>query len=444
MIIKNVKLGAGETADALSDILIEDGIIKSIKSAGKVGGQKDAAGQIDTDEQIDAAGRVVIPGMIDPHVHLRCPGMEQKEDWVSGSRAAIAGGVTTMIDMPNTIPATETLEALQQKREAAAGADVLSLAPGRLFWAGCSPDNFEQLPALLAEPDVAGLKVFFSETSSNSSSSDIEFLSRAFTLAADAGKPVAVHSELGALISATVSHSDSGLPWLVQHNRRRPSGAAVAGTALALELAAVTGCRLYLCHLSTLPEFAMVRKHKEAYGSNSVIAELTPHHLLLDDNHKVSGGYDSWAKVNPPLRSASDREAAAEALLDGTIDLIGSDHAPHRPAEKDMSVRGFHDCPSGFPGLETELGLVAGYIKEGSYKDWIQLTSSLTSCNAAAIFGLTDSGEIAEGRRADLVILDGSRNVDIAAFNTKAKLSPFNSMKMPVSVYKTIVGGQFE
>lgn len=430
MIIRNAKLEG-----QLVDIRIENELISSIvESCGKPPVEDSL-----TELQLDAGGRVIIPGMIDPHVHLRCPGMEQKEDWITGSRAALKGGVTSLIDMPNTIPSTETMQALEVKRRATAEADILNAAPQRFFWVGSSPENIEELAVLLNEPDVVGVKIFFSESSANASSSDIGFISRVFAIAAEAGKPAAVHSELAAMLSSyELSPSTERRAELFEHNHLRPAAAAVAGTALALELAAVAGCRLYLCHLSTMPEFAMVRKHKQAYGRNSVIAELTPHHLLLDENHIVNGGAQSWAKVNPPLRSTEDRLAAVEALLDGTIDCIGSDHAPHKLSEKDG---GFHECPSGFPGLETELGLIAGFLQEQG-SGWEQLTSMLVNSRTAEIFGLSDRAGIAEGKRADLVILDGPCEIDAALFETKAKYSPFNGMKMPVTIYKTIAGGK--
>ena len=262
-----------------------------------------------------------------------------------------------------------------------------------------------------------------------------------FTIAAEAGKPAAVHSELAALLNPEAA--DDSLPVLKQHNRRRPAAAAVAGTALALEIASITSCRLYLCHLSTMAEFAMVQKHKEAYGCNSVIAELTPQHLLLDDDHIVAGGEQSWAKVNPPLRLTVDRAAAEEALLNGSVDCIGSDHAPHQLSEKDENKRDFHDCPSGFPGLETELPLVAGFLRqhEADGTNWLNSLSMLTNNRAAEVFGLNDRLGIAEGKLADLVLLDGPGTVEAASFKTKAKYSPFNGMKTEITVYKTIIGG---
>ena len=438
LLIKNAEL-----YDRPVDIQIKNGIISRLTAAGASAAAADI-------RVFDAGGKTVLPGMIDPHVHFRCPGMEHKEDWISGGRAALAGGVTTVIDMPNNLPPTDTPEAMERKRAAADEADRALGRAGdggpllqRLFWAGCSPHSIDRLPELLAMPDVAGVKLFFSESSANESSSDIGFISRAFAAAAEAGKPAAVHTELAALLSESGSaEEDAGcvaLSELALHNHRRPSGASVAGTALALELAAVAGCRLYLCHLSTFAEFAMVRKHKEAYGRDSVIVELTPHHLLLDENHRVCGGPQSWAKVNPPLRSAADREAAAAALIDGTIDLIGSDHAPHTAGEKDGD---FFSCPSGFPGLETEFGLIAGLVKEKQAESWKKTVGMLTSARAAEIFNLAGCGRIEEGARADIVVLGGEKKIDCTKFNTKAKYSPFNGMEMPVTIYKTISGGR--
>ena len=443
LVIINALLGQSDE-NCLYDIFIENGLIERVVPADSAGDSRNDPVR----EQLDAGGRPVITGMIDPHVHMRCPGMEYKEDWISGSAAAVAGGVTTVIDMPNTNPAADTPEAFDLKRAAAAeaGRDGRPV-PRRLYWAGCSPETLPLLPELLSEPDIAGVKLFFSETSSNAVSSDINFISGVFTAAAAAGKPAAVHSELASMLKPAgyaEPGTGAGLSLLRLHNMRRPPAAAVAGTALALETASVTGCRLYLCHLSTAAEFAMVNKHKEAYGADSVIAELTPHHLLLNENHNVAGGPQGWAKVNPPLRAESDREAAEEALLDGTVDCVGSDHAPHLLAEKDSDLRGFDECPSGFPGLETELSLVGGYLKEHLQDParWLLSLTRLTSRRAAEVFGLSDRNAVAPGKLADLVILDGPAAVDASAFRTKAKYSPFNGMKLSVSIYKTIIGGR--
>jgi len=428
VIIRNADLSG-----KLVDILTEGGLIKKIADAGRL--PEELSGM----QELDAEGRAVISGLIDPHVHLRCPGMEQKEDWVTGSRAALAGGVTTLIDMPNTRPATETLEALALKREAASEADTAGFPLGRLFWVGCSPATIGELPSLLAEEDVAGVKLFLSESSGNNSSSDRAFLREVFLAAAAAGKPAAVHSELAGLLKAGDKKGEAELKL---HNSMRPPAAAEEGTAMVLELAAETGCRAYLCHLSTAAEFEMVRRHKARYGEGSVIAELTPHHLLLNEEQVVTGGPQSWAKVNPPLRTQADNEAALSAVLDGTVDLIGSDHAPHMLSEKEMTGPGdFVRCPSGFPGLETEMGFVAGKLKEES-AEWLNIVSMVTNLNPAKIFNLEDRCGITEGKRADLVILGGPVVIDAETFKSKAAYSPFNGMRMQVSVYKTILGGK--
>jgi dihydroorotase len=310
------------------------------------------------------------------------------------------------------------------------------------------------LPGLLSLPGAAGVKIFFSESSGNNSCSGRTFIRKVFTAAAEAGKPAAVHTELAGRFTEAVLNSDAAVGdctgpggyreqnWLRLHNRTRPPEAAEAGTKLALRLAAETGCRLYLCHLSTEGEFEMVREHKKRYGRESVIAELTPHHLLLDENLAVSGGHQSWAKVNPPLRSPADRTAAALALADGVIDLTGSDHAPHAAAEKAASSPAeFLKCPPGFPGLETLPGAVGGFLME-RFPVWEDRLVELTSARASSLFGLADRGAIEPGRRADLVILGGPAVVDSGNFKSKAAYSPFNGMRMALSVYKTILGGK--
>ncbi|MDC7126310.1 MAG: dihydroorotase family protein [Spirochaetales bacterium] len=427
LLVKNANTESG-----LVDILVNDGLIKSVYKATDSKYQENI-------KILDAENRFVIPGMIDPHVHFRSPGLTEKEDWASAGPAALSGGVTTVIDMPNTKPPTETMKALELKRFEAEKAGLN--CPRHLFWSGATEDSINELPVLLAEKDIAGVKLFFSSTSSNNSSSKPDFIRKVFSLAATANKPVAVHSELASIIAESANIDVSQCSFLEGHNLRRPPAAAEKGTELALQLAAETGCKLYICHLSTALEFDIIRKFKAEYGTDSVIAELMPHHLLLDETHHVIDGPQSWAKVNPPLRYQKDREAAIEALLDGTIDLIGSDHAPHKLSEKEQIGKSFYDCPSGFPGVETELGLIASFLSQKS-SNWLSDLQKLTSGRASNIFNLSERSGIREGSLADLVILGGSKRIDSNSFKSKAKFSPFNGMTMPVSVYKTIFGGR--
>lgn len=423
LFIKNV-----EILGSLNDILINNNRISRIYKAG--------IQKIPNIEKIDAEGKVAIPGMIDPHVHLRCPGMEHKEDWYTGGRAALKGGVTTLFDMPNTIPPTDTMANLQKKR------DIIkksSYIPRHFFWVGASEDTLNQLPELLDQTDVVGVKLFFSETSCNKSNTNIKFLKKVFSIAKESNKPIAIHTEMANRLKNNAISYSSGFSELALHNLKRPTTAAEEGTKLSLKLSAETACRLYLCHLSTDIEFEMVRNHKKEYGKDSVIAELTPHHLLLNHDHRVAGGPQSWAKVNPPLRSERNRASAQKALLDGTIDIIGSDHAPHQKKEKDC--KSFFDCPSGFPGLESELGLISGFLK-ANIGDWQVLLAKFTSKRASEVFGLEGLGEIKEGAIADIVILGGAKTIKANEFESKSKLSPFNNMETPLSVYKTIVGGK--
>ncbi|MBI9104767.1 MAG: dihydroorotase family protein [Spirochaetales bacterium] len=422
------------------DILIESGIISRIERAGTISESKLTSDGCMKIKRVDAEGRAIIPGLIDPHVHFRCPGMEYKEDWISGSRAALAGGVTTVFDMPNNKPAIETMEALLLKRDAALRSDKAGIRLGRFFWVGTSPDNIQELPALLLEKDVVGVKLFFSESSGNNSSSERAFLKTVFRAAAHEQKIVAVHTEMAELLAQSAVGSDFSN--LELHNRMRPDRAAEAGTKLALELSAETGAKVYICHVSTRGEFLSIKNHRKIYGADSVFAELTPHHLILNEGISVDGGPQSWAKVNPPLRSKENMKAAGNALIDGTIDVIGSDHAPHTLKEKRQESKAdFFKCPSGFPGLETELGAIGGFLKK-NFSDWEMKLIEVTSGNAARIFSLHDRGKIEVGKRGDLVILGGPAEVCINKFKTKAAYSPFNGMNLQISVYKTILGGK--
>ncbi len=401
-------------------------------------------------DELDLAGKTVIPGMIDPHVHFRCPGASNKEDWVSGASAALHGGVTAVFDMPNNSPAFESMDVLKMKREAASEADQAGLPLKRFFWAGCSEDSIDELPALLDEPDVPGVKIFLSESSGNSSSSAEDFLRRVFAAASEAGKPVAVHSELAEKLRKPGKWS-AGFKGLELHNILRPAEAAAAGTNLVLKLASDTSAKVYLCHVSTAAEIYMILNHKKRFGEDSVYGELTPHHLLLDTTLKVYGGPQSWARVNPPVRDSLERQMIEKAFCDalsfsGTaaIDLFGTDHAPHIPQDKSDD---FMASPSGFPGLETVLPLAAGFVfgfSGGVNPESVSRLQHFTSGRAAEIFGISKAGKIEHGAAASLAVIETcpEYSVDAASFRTKAKYSPYNGMRLKTRIYKTITGGK--
>ena len=381
-------------------------------------------------QTLDLAGLWVIPGAIDPHVHVRDLGQREKEDWSSASAAALAGGYTTVFDMPNSVPPTNDLEALQRKRAAAAGAAVSAR-----FWLGATETNLGDLRAVLqtAPADVAGIKVFLAGSSSNEIVRDPSSLKAVMTLAAQYDIPVAVHQELQACLDAVGA---GGIRrGASNHHRLRPRACVVQGAQLAIETALQTGCTLYLVHVSTAEEIELLRRLKPR---GRIFAEATPHHLWLDSSATVK--FSNHAKVNPPLRDPADCSALQQALLDGIIDCLGSDHAPHTLTEKDQPYR---EAPSGFPGLETSMGL----LLDAAARDGIpyKRVQELTSGNAAHIFGLADRGSITAGKRADLTIIDPTARwtVDPARFHTKAHYSPFAGRTLTGRVVATVCAGVY-
>ena len=441
-ILRNARiLPGGSTVDHTTgrvvDIGIVDDCIRSISMAGST--------SLGADRDIDLNGLLVLPGGVDPHVHVRDLGQGYKEDWSTAGAAALRGGFTTIFDMPNTLPPTETQAALDRKRDAvrasrsAAGSCARSVGGttsgdvDARFWLGATDYNLADLEAILREnpADVVGIKIFLAGTSSNEVVHQPGTVRAVMQCAARHGVAVAVHEELQACLDAV--HT-TGLPdHASAHGRHRPRECTIEGTRLVCRLAAETGCTLYLVHVSTEEEVAIIR---EAKAHAPIVAEVTPHHLFLDDGilHRVG----NVGKVNPPLREPRDVRALQQAVCDGVIDTVGSDHAPHTLDEK---ARAYHAAPSGFPGLETTFGLLLDAVNRGLLP--LDLLPQLTSSRAARAFGLTDRGTIAEGSRADLVVIDPAHEwtVDPARFRTKARYSPFSGMRLTGAVLATVAAG---
>ncbi len=427
LILRNAHLLSGDAnpdraADV--DIGIRDSRIEIICAAGST--------SIAADREADLNGLLVLPGGIDPHVHVRDLGQAYKEDWSTAGAAALRGGFTTIFDMPNTIPPTENQVALEQKREA------VRAAHGNVdarFWLGATDHTLIDLEAMLQRrpADVVGIKLFLAGTSSNEVVHDPETVRAVMRCAARHGLAVAVHEELQACLDAAET---TGLPdHASAHGQHRPRECTVEGTRLMCRLAAETGCTLYLVHVSTEEEVAIIR---EAKAHARIVAEVTPHHLFLDEEilHRIG----NVGKVNPPLREPRDVRALQQAVRDGVIDTVGSDHAPHTLDEK---ARPYHAAPSGFPGLETTFGLLLNAVNRGVLP--LHLLPRLTSTRAADVFGLVDRGRIAEGARADLVVLDPAHKwtVDPVLFRTKARYSPFAGMQLTGAVVATLTAGVF-
>ncbi len=421
LLLKNCKLVEG-----IRNILIEDEKIASIQEADSH--HKEGQFEPGYDKIIDIRGNTVIPGMIDPHVHMRDLKQAYKEDWTSGSEAALAGGITTVFDMPNTKPDTMNLENLNLKRQAAKSSKVKYK-----FHIGATCNNLEQIKIILKNnpDDIAGIKIFLAASSSNEVVTDRQILKQIFKIAKQYDKVVVVHTELQECLDKWL-HTNVKRS-VINHNIFRHRICAIEGTKLVLEIADEVKNSIYIAHVSTSEEINLIKRFKE---KNNVYCEITPHHLLL--NEKILGKVGNWGKVNPPLRTDMDNVALWNAVHNGTVDTIGTDHAPHSIEEKQQE---YSKAPSGFPGLETCLPLLLTEISPGFD---INKIIELTSRNTAKIFGLEKNGKIKKGNYADLAVIDLNKKwaIDASKFKTKAKYSPFDEVNVKGKIVMTFVNGR--
>jgi len=408
-----------QTSEGIKNILIKDELIDYIGSEQPV-----------HDKMLDCLGLLVIPGMIDAHVHVRDMEMAYKETWVTASKAAIAGGVTTIIDMPNTKPATTNLKGLNSKREAAKKANV-----NYKFHLGATENNLEELGQILASDptDVAGIKVFLAGSSSNEVVADENKLKDIFKLAKKYDKVVLVHTELQSCLdkwSQKIAEKT-----IQNHDMIRNRECSIKGTGLVLRIANEIGSKLYICHVSTKEEIELIRTAKQT--NKNIFCEVTPHHLILDKSILKQVG--NFGKVNPPLRAKEDNQALWEAVIDGTIDCVGSDHAPHTIDEK---IEDYSIAPSGFPGLETTLPIL---ITEFNAREiTLSRLVELTSTKSAEIFDFKKRGKIEKGFYADLAVINVEYALSIIAamFNSKANYSPFDGRMVNAKIDTVFIKGK--
>ncbi len=382
------------------------------------------------DELIDLEGKIILPGMIDPHVHVRDLGQSEKEDWHTASQAALKGGVTTLFDMPNTIPPTTNRNALNLKREAARKSAVRYK-----FNFGVTEHNLREIKEILNErfADIAALKMFLAGSSANEYVEDIDTIRRVFDLSYQFDIPVIIHTEIQKCIEKYASLRPH--PGILDHGFIRHRECTNRGTELVIKLAKEIGNPVYIAHTSTAEEVQMIRENK---NKARIYCEVTPHHLLLNEHILHTAG--NYAKVNPPLRTEADNRALWEAVSDGTVDAVGTDHAPHTLAEKNKP---YPRAPSGFPGLETGLPLLLNEVKKGKLS--LARLVELYSTRAAEIFGLNDRGNIRTGKKADLVIVDMNKTARVEARNfvSKAKYSPYEGMEI-IPVEMTVMDGMIK
>jgi dihydroorotase len=376
------------------------------------------------DLNLDNNDLLALPAVIDPHVHFRTPGAENKENWISGAQAALAGGVTTVFDMPNNNPAVTSLETLVNKEKLVAEQLQTAGIPLRpYFYFGATNDNLDEFEKV--KDKIIGVKIFFGSSTGNLLVTDSEIQEQIFKKCAELNLIVAVHAEDEELLLQEKAKYPN--PTIFDHSKIRSKEVAIKAVKQALLLAKKTGAKLYLLHISTRAELELIRQAKS--DGVKVFAETAPHYLFLDESYYDLLG--SKAQMNPPLREASDVHALWQALVDGMIDTIGTDHAPHTLQEKSLP---YPQSPSGVPGIETSLPLLLNAYNEGKIS--LAKIVELTSLNQQRIFNLPNVN--------DWVIVDLKKEKVIKdnELKTKCGWSPYSGRKLTGAIVATIIDGQ--
>ena len=396
-----------------TDVSVKNGVINAIGS-----------GIPDVGEVIFAEGLSLIPGIIDPQVHFREPGADHKEDLHSGSCAAAAGGITSFLDMPNNNPPVTTRKRMAEKKLLAAEKSVVNYG----FFIGATPDNLAELNAV---KNVCGIKIFMGASTGDLLVDDPVALENIF---ANGSKLIAVHAEDESILQANRILM-KGINDVRIHSRIRDESAALSSTKLAARLSLKYQRRLHVLHLTTKEECDFLRTLPREHH---ISTEVCPQHLVLT-SPECYEHLGTKAQMNPPIRSKRHTVALWQALKDGIIDCIATDHAPHTLAEKEQP---YGSSPSGMPGVETSLALMLDRVNRDLCT--LQEVVYWMSESPANLYKMRGKGRIEVGHDADMTLIDMSlkKKVKNGELHTRVNWSPFDGMELQGWPVRTIVNGQ--
>jgi len=379
---------------------------------------------VETSDQIlDAKGLTVFPGMIDTQVHFREPGDPNKETLESGSKAAVLGGVTSVFEMPNTSPPTDSPERFQDKLDRAKGRMYSNYA----FYYGATENNSSSLEVTKDLEGCCGIKMFIGSSTGNLLVKDDKYIEQVIK---NAPRIVSIHSEDENLLNARKDKIINGD--VRSHYVWRNVETAMTSTIKVAKFAKLLNKRIHVLHVSTKDEIDFLRDYKDI-----VSVETTPNHLSLfaPDCYDEKG---TFVQMNPPVREKQHMEGIWKGVLDGTVDVIGSDHAPHT---KEQKMQAYPASPSGMPGVQTIFLLMLKHFREGKIK--LEKVISLLSENPCKLFGIKQRGYIKEGYFADLTIMNMNKEFTITNdwIASNCKWTPYDGWKVKATLHGTIVNG---
>ena len=405
--------------DTPMDVLLKEGLVAEVAAPNKIKGG--------ADEEFDARGLIVAPGFIDLHVHLREPGQTHKETIATGTAAAATGGFTSVSTMPNTAPVVDSVDWIEWLRQPERGAvvNLFAIAAATLASKGITLTDFRALRSAGA----------IAVTDDGKPILDDRMMRNALVLGGELNLPVVQHAEDTRMTENCSMHAGARSFRLGLRGMTAAAESSIVERDVQLAMN-IPNARLHVAHLSTADALKSVRRAKRAKAR--VTCEVTPHHFTLTDDDMRD--YDSNYKMNPPLRSASDREAILVALADGTIDAIATDHAPHASHEKDME---FERAAFGITGLETALALAVMKLHREKGIPLVRIVE-LFSSGPARCFDMRGRGSLARGSIADVTVFDPKKKwtFEAAKSRSKSRNTPFDGWNLTGKVVATIVGGK--